>query len=148
MPYRKPKKNVAVRVSPEVMEKLAEAPPVFNRTELLTALIDGWGGVVSLARDIHADYEAAQPGSMSRQRIAALVCQLISLETAAQDEKRRPTDQLTEEEIRAGLVSLLPVLKIGVGDNVRGRSRSITAADVQPVPAAAEAGAGEAEEAS
>lgn len=99
-------------LDPRVVRELALAVPGFDREGLLSAIIEAWGGTGALANSIVAEFRAAKPGSMVRQRSVELVCRLVSQHSDVA--KPASPEQLSDEELHRQLAAVLPELKAQV----------------------------------
>lgn len=88
-----------------VIKELTGTIPGFDRAGMLAALFGAWGGVDRFARDLYHEYQAAAPGSMTRQRLMDLVCRLLSQHT--EDVKVRPAEDLDDEELKKAVFDLI-----------------------------------------
>lgn len=78
---------------------------------LLNELIDCWGGKRAFARDIFAEYQFAQPGSLQRQRILEMISRLTVQVTSQEISRPRGAVEMSDEELLLAAEALLERLQ-------------------------------------
>jgi hypothetical protein len=105
----KPKR--AVNAQPElpkaVAKVLAGHKPNTDSGALLGSLIDRWGGTDRLAADIHAEFQAAPKGGMTRQRILEMMQRLVINNTNNEIGKQRNPADMSDSELAEVAMSYL-----------------------------------------
>jgi hypothetical protein len=92
-----------------LVREMARALPGVDRAGLLAAIFDEWGGMRRFARDLVMEFHAAKPGSLSRQRLLDCICRLINWQS--KDTKKKPVQEMTDEELDDVIKSYLPRLE-------------------------------------
>jgi len=80
---------------------LAERKPSADSEALLTDLIEVWGGTRKLALDLHAEFQHAAAGGMTRQRILEMIQRLILTNTTHQIGSVMAPSDMSEAELEA-----------------------------------------------
>lgn len=93
---------------------LADRKSAVDAGTMLSDLIEVWGGPRQLAVDIHAEFNRAAKGGMTRQRILEMFQRLI-MHTSDRDQTKvvRPADCTDEELDRLALAYTAKVLSDG-----------------------------------
>lgn len=96
-------------LDPAVQKELTRINPRFNRADLIDRLLEEWpNGQVGFVRAIIKEFDAAAPGSGTRQMILRMITSIISEDT--QQTETRPIADLNDDELAAKVKSLAPVL--------------------------------------
>lgn len=104
-------------LDPAVQKELLRINPRFNRADLIDRLLEEWpDGHVGFVRSIIKEFEAAQPGSGTRQMILRMITSIISEDTEQTD--TRPITDLTDEELAQKVQALAPIV-----DTMKGARR-------------------------
>jgi hypothetical protein len=110
-PKSSTKKKLAVNAQPElpraVAKVLAGSKPSADSGALLAELIEAWGGVGRLARDVAAEFQTAPKGGMVRQRILEMMQRLVLTTTATGLAKTRNPADMPDEELEAVAMNYL-----------------------------------------
>jgi hypothetical protein len=96
-------------LDPAVIRELAKEPG-FDRSALLSGIVQAFGGTGQLAEAIHDDYLASPVGSTARQRFLDMICRLINYETQAAGDARDPSE-MSDEELADAMKTLLAAIK-------------------------------------
>lgn len=99
----KPKKNEPVdrdrRLPVGLARALSGRKKSTDSGELLSDLIDVWGGTRQLALDLHREYQKASEGGQTRQRILDMIQRLIITNTTNEiGQVEKPAD-MTDEDL-------------------------------------------------
>lgn len=102
---KKPKKEAAEKPRREIpaglQRALATRKASADSEALLTDLIDVWGGTRQLALDLHVEFQSAQKGGMTRQRILEMLQRLIINNTDKQIGSSLAPSDMTDDELDA-----------------------------------------------
>lgn len=114
-PKKPPSPLVKVRLVPEhVARALARGKGAgIDSAGLLNALIDRWGGKDRFASDIQSEFQAARPGSMTRQRILEMISRLTVQVTAQEGARPKPAREMSDADLIASARSLLEKIEHG-----------------------------------
>ena len=94
-------KKGAKALPPGMTRALADRKASADSEALLSDLIEVWGGTRQLAIDIHAEFQSAGKGGMTRQRILEMFQRLIITNTTHEiGQTTRPSD-LSDEDLEA-----------------------------------------------
>lgn len=106
-----PQQPVAATGVTDLKSLIADTRNKADSEVLLHEVLEAWGGPVQLARDLHAEFHAAGPGSMTRQRILEMIQRLIVSNT--KDDLGRPSNpsDLSDDELAATALGLLSKAK-------------------------------------
>jgi hypothetical protein len=109
------------RASVEILQSLSEKPATAvnlpHLATLLEDLITVWGGSMGFAQRCQAEYLAAKPGSMIRQRYNQMISKLV-LESSSQGYVQVPLDKMSDEEIERAYMDRKESLKLRlIGSN-------------------------------
>ena len=97
-----------------LMRALAERKPSADSEALLNDLIEVWGGTRKLALDLHAEFQHAARGGMTRQRILEMIQRLVVTNTThAIGQTSTPSD-MSQDELDA--MALKYVTKVTKND--------------------------------
>ena len=80
---------------------------------LLADLIEVWGGTKRLALDIHAEFQKASPGGMTRQRILEMLQRLVITNTTHEITKIRHPGDMDDEDLERVALDYLGRLNVG-----------------------------------
>jgi hypothetical protein len=109
-----PEPKVRTKLVPATVAKaLAKGTASIDSAQLLNALIECWGGPRRFAADIFAEYQAAKPGTLTRQRILEMATRLTVQVTGQDIAKPKPVSDMTQAELLASAKALLE--KLGDG---------------------------------
>jgi hypothetical protein len=96
-------------LDPTLQKELMRINPRFNRADLIDRLLEEWPeGQVGFVRAIIKEFDAAAPGSGTRQMILRMITSIISEDT--QQTEARPIADLSDEELAAKVKALAPVV--------------------------------------
>lgn len=96
---RTAKKKKPAEIPKGLARALAERKAGADSEALLNDLIEVWGGTRQLALDLHAEFQKAAAGGMTRQRILEMIQRLILTNTTHEIGRTlRPSD-MTDDEI-------------------------------------------------
>lgn len=102
--------------TPETLvELLGERQRGIDSDELVRAITSEWGGATALARDIKEEFDAAKPGSVTRQRLLEMFARLVVQTTDREHTKVRRASDMTDEELKRFAAQLMPQTKEGTG---------------------------------
>ena len=109
-------------ITPNQLALLAKDEINFDSAELLSLIVEHWGGPARLAADLRQDYLEAKPGSMTRQRIVEMISRLTVQVT--QQGAARPFDPgvMSDEDIYKEAERLLSVVSSRTGMKAPGDS--------------------------
>lgn len=114
-PRKETQPKVRTKLVPtQVAKALAKGGGGIDSGKLLQSLIDCWGGPTQFARDIFAEYQAAKPGSLTRQRILEMATRLTVQVTSQDIARPKAASDMTDDELLASARGLLE--KIGGTD--------------------------------
>jgi hypothetical protein len=92
---------------------LAGGKVTADSAALLSDLIDVWGGTKRLALDIHAEFQKAAAGGMTRQRILEMLQRLVITNTTHEITKIRNPGDMDDEELERVAIEYLGRLNSG-----------------------------------
>jgi hypothetical protein len=125
----RPKSKDPSRQLPKGLARaLADRKANADSEALLADLIEVWGGTRQLALDLHNEFQRAQAGGMTRQRILEMIQRLIVTNTTHEIGRTVKPSDMSDDELEA--VAMVYARK-AIGDE-----RATTAA--APDPAAGE----------
>ncbi|MBX6315912.1 MAG: hypothetical protein IRY99_23815 [Isosphaeraceae bacterium] len=101
------KSEAGPRIPAEVKRLLAKPRRGVDSAALLNAIIEAWGGHQKLAFDAHTEYQAAKPGSMTRQRILEMITRLTVQVTTQDIAKPKDLDTMSIEDLEAEAFNLM-----------------------------------------
>jgi len=78
---------------------LANQKATADSGQLLSDLIEIWGGTRQLGADLYAEFQAAAPGSMTRQRILEMIQRLVITNTSNEISKPITPSDLDDDEL-------------------------------------------------
>ena len=78
---------------------LAERKASADSEALLSDLIEVWGGTRQLAIDLHNEFQKAQAGGMTRQRILEMIQRLILTNTTHEIGKTSKPSDMDDEDL-------------------------------------------------
>lgn len=124
MARKKPSKPNPDQLVPKALARaLAGQKPGVDSAGLLSDLIDVWGGTRQLAIDMHAEFQRATKGGMTRQRILEMVQRLIVTNTTQELNKPiTPSDMSQEDLEQVALAYLRRISDDGKGTAAEPRA--------------------------
>jgi hypothetical protein len=91
---------------------------------LLAALVKAWGGQDQFAQDVFAEFQAAAPGTMTRQRLLEMVTRIVVQVTAQEHARPKAAREMSQDELLESAQALLEKLE-------RGRTQGTAAPEVE-----------------
>lgn len=92
---KKPGKEIPKGLARALAERKANA----DSEALLADLIEVWGGTRQLALDLHAEFQKAAAGGMTRQRILEMIQRLIVTNTTHEIGRTIKPSDLSDDEL-------------------------------------------------
>ena len=88
----------SVKLLEELSKGSSSVSNLPHASTVLEDLVTLWGGSMGFAKRCHAEYLAAKPGSMIRQRYNLLLAKMV-LEASSQGYVQPPLEKLSDQEI-------------------------------------------------
>ena len=95
------KKSPASELPPGMLRALSSRKQSADSDSLLTDLVEIWGGTRQLAKDLYSEFQRAQAGGQTRQKILDMIARLIQNNTNHNIGKSVQPSDLTDEELQA-----------------------------------------------
>lgn len=105
------RKRVKKVSDPSKVVELLQADTGINVSDLLDQIITIWGGPDEFAMTIKTEHDAAPPGSVARQRLLAMIHDMVKYVTAQGLEKKDALEGAPTEDIEAVLRQMLQKAK-------------------------------------
>ncbi|WP_143206407.1 hypothetical protein [Singulisphaera sp. GP187] len=101
---------------------LGERKASADSEALLTDLIEVWGGTRQLALDLHNEFQKAQVGGMTRQRILEMIQRLVLTNTTHEIGKNIKPSDMDDAELDSLAMTYVDRLSAGSNGQLSGGS--------------------------
>ena len=106
--FGKPPKPVPLEpraVHPDILKAIKAPRFAADSAQLLSDLIDVWGGTRKLALDLRNEFQHASKGGMTRQRILEMIQRLVVVNTTHEIGRSKSPSDMTDDELAAKLTA-------------------------------------------